>query len=44
MTIEDRIGAYLDSLRPDVESWQLDQTEKAVRLYFSHYLPLAGPR
>ena len=29
-------------MRTAVEPWQLDQAEKAVRLYFSHYLPLAG--
>jgi len=40
--IEDRITVYLDWLRGNVESWQLDQAEKAVRLYFSHYLSLTG--
>lgn len=42
LTIEDRISVYLENLQANVEPWQLDQAGKAVRLYFSHYLPLAG--
>ena len=36
--LEDRIAVFLDHLRYHVEPWQLDQAEKAVRLYFSNYL------
>ena len=42
VTVEDRITIFLDILRPQVEDWQLDQAEKAVRLYFSNYLNGAG--
>lgn len=42
LTFEDRFTVFQDALRHDVEPWQLDQAEKAVRLYFSHYKDLAG--
>ena len=42
VTLEDRITIFMDNLRPNVESWQLDQAEKAVRLYFGNYLSDAG--
>jgi integron integrase len=42
LTFEDRLSLYLDNLRPSIEPWQLDQAEKAVRLYFTQYLALAG--
>ena len=38
VTLEDRIMIFLDNLRHQVQDWQLDQAEKAVRLYFSNYL------
>jgi integron integrase len=41
-TRQDRAAIFLENLRPDVESWQLDQAEKAIRLYFSNYLTEAG--
>ena len=34
VTLEDRINIFIDNLRHQVEDWQLDQAEKAVRLYF----------
>ncbi len=42
LTFEDRVSVFLDNLKPNIEGWQLDQAEKAVRLYFSHYLKLSG--
>jgi len=39
---EDTLTAFANHLRPQVEPWQLDQAEKAVRLYFSHYRNLSG--
>jgi integron integrase len=42
LTIEDRISVFLENLQTSVEPWQLDQAGKAIRLYFSHYLPLAA--
>lgn len=40
---EDRLTVFLDNLKAYHEDWQIDQAEKAVRLYFSHYLTLSGP-
>jgi len=42
LSIEDRISIYLENLQSSIEPWQVEQAGKAVRLYFSHYLPLAG--
>ena len=42
LTFEDRVSVFLDNLKPNIEGWQLDQAEKAVRLYFSHCLKLSG--
>jgi integron integrase len=39
---EDTLTAFANHLMPQVEPWQLDQAEKAVRLYFSHYRNLSG--
>ena len=40
VTLEDRITAFLDNIGHVVAPWQIDQADKAVRLYFSHYLAL----
>ena len=42
VTREDRIDIFIENLRPHVEAWQMDQAEKAIRLYFSNYLTDAG--
>lgn len=35
---EDRLTVFLDNLKAYNEDWQIVQAEKAVRLYFSHYI------
>jgi hypothetical protein len=42
VTWDDRLRIFLENLGPTVEPWQLDQAEKAVRLYFSTYLTTGG--
>jgi hypothetical protein len=39
---EDTLSIFLNTLRAQIEPWQLDQAEKAVRLYFSHYRNLSA--
>jgi hypothetical protein len=42
LTRDDRVSLFIESLRPNVEDWQVDQAEKAIRLYFSNYLTDTG--
>ena len=37
VTLADRITIFLDNLRGKAPDWQMDQAEKAIRLYFSNY-------
>jgi hypothetical protein len=40
VTLEDRLTIFIENL--NVEDWQLDQAEKAVRLYFTNYMTDSG--
>jgi len=40
--LEDRIKGFLQRLAQYYQPWQLDQAEKAVRLYCTHYLTKGG--
>lgn len=42
LTFEDRLTVFVDELKQRYADWQVDQAEKAVRLYFSNYLKQAG--
>jgi integron integrase len=42
VTREDRIAIFIENLRPYAEDWQVDQAEKALRVYFSNYLTDGG--
>jgi hypothetical protein len=37
-TLSDRISVFVENLKPRFEGWQVEQAERAVRLYFTNFL------